>query len=562
MNSVFNQRKRAAAIRPAVTNTIEALELRTLLSVTVQGYVFNDLNGDGIRQDGEAFLAGRTVFVDLNHDGHREDGEPQTVSGDGGKFHFSLDPGTYQIRQVLPDGWAQTIPADNAPRTITVKADATPDTVVFGSRDTHGVITATVFRDLNGDGVRQDGEPGIAGVNVFLDLNHDGKHEDGEPIQSTSAAGMVTFAHLVPGTYSVDVVPPAHAQFTPPGGAVRQATVHTGGTESVLFGIDGRVAITGNVFNDINDDGHRQNNEPGLSGWTVYLDLNHDEKREDGEPTATTDAHGAYSLTHLAPGAYQVRLIGKDGWTQTAPAHGFAQSVHVEAGQTLPDVNFGVFHVPTTGTLFGRVFNDANGNGTRDAGEAGLPGWQVFIDTNNDQKHEDGEPILTTGAGGEYTFSNLPAGTYNVRVILKSGWQQTLPAHGAAQVISVTAGHTSDGGIFGVREIPAPSAVVEGMVFNDLNGDGHHEDGEPGLAGWQVYVDLNGDGKREDGEAIATTDSSGHYRLAHLPAGSYTLRLIAQAGWRQTAPANGAGQPVTLIAGQSVNGENFGVAHS
>src|SRR5262249_4821640 len=45
---------------------VEQLESRTLLSASILGNVWNDLNGDGVRQAGESGRAGVTVYLDQN----------------------------------------------------------------------------------------------------------------------------------------------------------------------------------------------------------------------------------------------------------------------------------------------------------------------------------------------------------------------------------------------------------------------------------------------------------------------------------------------------------------
>src|SRR5215212_9983390 len=66
------------------------------------------------------------------------------------------------------------------------------------------------------------------------------------------------------------------------------------------------------------------------------------------------------------------------------------------------------------GTITGSVWNDLNGNGTRDAGEAGVAGRTVFLDTNKNGRFDTGEVGRTTDPNGTYTFTNLTAGTYTV----------------------------------------------------------------------------------------------------------------------------------------------------
>jgi SdrD B-like domain len=79
-------------------------------------------------------------------------------------------------------------------------------------------------------------------------------------------------------------------------------------------------------------------------------------------------------------------------------------------------------------TIAGTVFNDANGNGKRDGGEAGLSGWVVYIDLNHDGKNDDGDPTATSSSTGVYKFTGLSAGTYTLRIVSKSGYHLTDPA--------------------------------------------------------------------------------------------------------------------------------------
>ncbi len=71
--------------------------------------------------------------------------------------------------------------------------------------------------------------------------------------------------------------------------------------------------ISGVVFRDYNLDGQQESAEPGLAGQTLYLDLNNNGVFDAGEPTATTDANGAYSFSGLAPGSYTVRQVAFGG---------------------------------------------------------------------------------------------------------------------------------------------------------------------------------------------------------------------------------------------------------
>src|SRR5262249_19132372 len=67
---------------------------------------------------------------------------------------------------------------------------------------TSGTISGTVFQDINRNGVRDAGEPGLAGQTVFLDLSGSGVLESADPTTTTDAAGSYQFT-VSPGTYTV-----------------------------------------------------------------------------------------------------------------------------------------------------------------------------------------------------------------------------------------------------------------------------------------------------------------------------------------------------------------------
>ncbi|WP_421656267.1 FG-GAP-like repeat-containing protein [Leptothermofonsia sp. ETS-13] len=84
--------------------------------------------------------------------------------------------------------------------------------------------------------------------------------------------------------------------------------------------------------------------------------------------------------------------------------------------------------VTKPGSLQGRKWSDLDGDRISDPGEPGLPGWTIYLDLNQNGILDTGEPSTQTDANGNYTFTNLTAGTYTVAEVPQSGWQQTFPA--------------------------------------------------------------------------------------------------------------------------------------
>jgi hypothetical protein len=86
--------------------------------------------------------------------------------------------------------------------------------------------------------------------------------------------------------------------------------------------------------------------------------------------------------------------------------------------------------VPAVGSIAGQLFNDLNANGSHGAGEGGLGGWTVFLDSNGNGNLDPGELAVTTNAYGYFSFANLPRGIYHLHEVVPPGWAETYPGPG------------------------------------------------------------------------------------------------------------------------------------
>jgi len=96
------------------------------------------------------------------------------------------------------------------------------------------------------------------------------------------------------------------------------------------------------------------------------------------------------------------------------------------------------------------------------------------------------------------------------------------------------------------------TATIQGLKFEDINGNGALNSGEPHLAGWNI--------KATDSAAnsqTTTTDASGNYSLTVAAPGTYTISELPQTGWTQTTPVGGT-YNLTVSPGQLVSSRDFG----
>ena len=729
---------------------------RPVATSEIHGVKWLDANGNGERDPGEPGLPGVTIYLDLNHNGRLDRGEPSQLSAldnpntpvdEAGRYWFTgLRPGTYVVREIVPDNHVQTFPGVGAEILATQKGsynpgvaldmdladvsaavndddsvDATVDVAVVwpdscgmilegqtamsivgnnllievngqqegelcadvvvtqiesvefesikpgrynviatlheDTEDGHGIPTRNVvgriavggpgqhvvtlgvdeivdgvdfgnqskdeavsihgekWLDRNGNGVRDRGEPGVAGVTIYSDLNLNGQFDEGEPHAVTMAddrntrineAGHYWLEGLKPGAHLItEILPDGFERtFPPPLDILAPWPLNEPYyfpnllPGQILTGIDfgnhpTKVeggSIHGRKWVDVNGNGMREPDEPGLPGVTIYLDANLNAQFDEGEQAVRTmrddpdtdfDEAGLYWLEDVEPGFYIVREVVPDGFVQTFPpiflcraifCTGRGHIVNVDSGQSLDGLDFGNQPVREPGMVHGRKWADRNGNGQRDEGEPGIPGVTIFADANLNGRLDRGEPRTTTmrddpdtdfDEAGLYWLHVIP-GAHLILEVVPDGFEQTFPnpareivhPYNLGHSVDVGPGEPIDGIDFGNQPVKRVAAV-EGIKWLDRDGDGERDRGERGLPGVVIYSDLNRNGQRDRNEPFTRTqrdhprtdvDESGHYRLEVTP-GEHLIREEVPRGFRQTFPAG----PTQVLDSQSEN---------
>ena len=214
-------------------------------------------------------------------------------------------------------------------------------------------VSGIKFHDLNANGLKDAGEPGLSGWTVYVDVNNDGVYQNAtEPSAETASDGTYTILGIAPGSWRVREV--GQSGWTNSFPATADAygryqsviLLSSGSLSGVDFGNWTPGSLSGINFHDLNADGLQDAGEPGLSGWTVYVDVNNDGVFQSAtEPSAVTASDGTYTILGIAPGSWRVREVGQSGWTNslpaTADAYGRYQSVILPSSGALSGLDFG-----------------------------------------------------------------------------------------------------------------------------------------------------------------------------------------------------------------------------
>ncbi len=121
------------------------------------------------------------------------------------------------------------------------------------------------------------------------------------------------------GTYYIGVTGFNNSVYNANTGAGRRAGATGNYQLNLSLAVPDPGEIRGVKFHDLNQDGVRDEGEPGLEGWRIYVDLNRNGQFDAAtEPFALTNADGEYAISIL-PGSYTVAEEPQEGWVRTLP---------------------------------------------------------------------------------------------------------------------------------------------------------------------------------------------------------------------------------------------------
>ncbi|MBC2319661.1 SdrD B-like domain-containing protein [Listeria booriae] len=424
-----------------------------------------------------------------------------------------------------------------------------------------GSVSDVMFEDLNGNGTQDAGESkGIAGIKVEL-------HNDQGTLvgtATTGADGRYSFTDLPDGTYYLHVdmstLPTDEKLYTTQG-------INGSDGNSTYFTITNGNAVTGFhfgfypneapklgsvsdvMFEDLNGNTSQDSGEKGVAGIKVEL------RNTQGELIAstTTGADGRYTFSDVSDGQYYIHVdlttIPKNEKLYTTEgingADGNSSYFTVSNGNAITGFHFGFY--PQQGAIQSYVYNDANGNGQKDGGEAGISGVHIALYDEAGAKVAD----ATTDSAGAYHFDALDPGRYYAKADIPADYKYQSSTYfgtdGTTGYFSVASQQTIHNELnLGLHTLD--NSAVSGKVTDAATG--------AGLANTRVELhDVQGN--LVDAQQ---TDANGNYNFTNVSEGNYYTKVIIPSGY-EYASSNGYGNDGNSNYIQ-LNGENTATGYS
>lgn len=392
----------------------------------------------------------------------------------------------------------------------------------YGGGNGEGTISGQKFHDLNNDGDKDPGEPGLSGweITIYKTPNFG----NGIRTMITDSNGNYEWTNVPHSNYVLCETPQSGwTQTAPSGGSTVDCS---NGTDGYSIDMPGGPASEDNTFTDVDFgnrtiedetitvtdvkyiDGERATAETAnntafnmFAEWRATnigngsgaFDLDVDGFNFDPTPyqaitspmtvgadyrlteqnvPTTCNGDNAFALDGYKVGNTEAQALAGPLWTNdNLNAH----LTNIQENKFILVMNRTCETTPT-GSISGMKFNDLNNNGTLDDGEPGLTGWTIrayYRPTQNTFEE------TITDVNGNYTFSDLALDQYNVCEATQVGWDQTFPAE--------TVDNHCPNNTFGYKT----DITEDGESFVDLN-FGNHNPPPPG--------DDNPPGNDDDGE--------------------------------------------------------------
>ncbi len=434
---------------------------------------------------------------------------------------------------------------------------------------TIGCVNITVsgykFEDHNANGVRDQGDHGLAGWTIIL------QGSAGTFTTTTDNNGYYLFEGLKAGLYQVrEESQEGWRQSYPAGEGFYNVSVSSAlSSVTADFGNYRPAHVYGYKYVDLDGSGTMDQGEPGLEGVRIFL------KDLSGNMVAETlsDADGYFHFEGLDPGTYGLYEDIPEGMFQSQPGYevGGFYSLTLISGDELGPKNFGNYYLTS---IEGFVYYDGTPPPKGVSGASILnerfpaPGVVVTgvrtgpapLKPTSDPTVLPGQSnfIAVTDDNGYFMVNGLLPGLYTLTVTPPNPYTSVITPNPLTEVL-VSGGYVEiEFGLF-YDSYAAPEvnkSSITGSVFADANGNGSWDfPAESGVASRSVSLI----GKSKRGTSITrttTTGSDGSYTFSELPEGRYVVSVQSVVGASVSYPHSSSH---VVVLGEN---QNIGLASS
>ncbi|MBC1944192.1 hypothetical protein HCA15_03840 [Listeria booriae] len=482
----------------------------------IQSFVYNDANGNGQKDSGEAGISG--VHVALYNETGTKVADATTDSSGAYSFN-AIKPGKYYAKADIPANYKYQsgtyFGSDGATNYFTVASEQTlRNELNLGLASLNNSAISGLVTDAATS-------TGLANIRVEL---HDVQGNLVTSVQ-TDSSGHYGFEGLQAGNYYTKVVIPSNYDFVSSNGYGSDGNSNyislNGSNTASNYAISLRKQANTTISGVINT--------PSGQGVSENVSL----YSVDGTlvKTVATSTQGNFSFTGIAAGNYYVKATIPEGYTFDS-SQGFGSdgnSYYLQADGTTNISNLRLTLAQKTGQIRSTVFNDLNKNGTQEVGESGVAGASVTLYSNTGAVVE----TTTTDANGLYKFETITPGTYYVKVTPPTGYSNlantAFGSDGVSGYISIAAQQT--------RTDMNAALVSTTVVATDLT-----------LNTTNINTTVNATGKVDATVQPANTTNK---TLSYTPADASIITVDANGNWT----AHKAG--TTTIAVKTTDGSNI-----
>jgi uncharacterized repeat protein (TIGR01451 family) len=440
--------------------------------------------------------------------------------------------GSYVLNEALEDGWVQTDPESGYYLFYAISGEVAlggdiEDVYMFGNF--HCVeILILKYWDRCSSGFYEPVSQG--GIDLpLVDWNFTITAPDGTVMSArTNETGYISFMACMSGTYIItEEDKEGWSHISPESGTLLVDVTSGDGLFEVRFGNYLHVDITIFKYEDVNSNGRYDVGlDRPIQGWNFSLE------GIGGYPiySGATGPNGYLVLTVNKSGLYYLSEESRPDWV---PTNGSLRLLDIISGTQFPVQEFGNFHKVH---ILVFKFDDINANGEFDGIEEfhvydqPIQGWNITL---WEYSVALGDWIPTayalTNESGLVEFVIDHAGWYAVTEEDRAGWFWISPALGY-YTFHVCSGEQEKYFEFANFKL----GTIFGCKYNDLDGDGQYDPGEPTMANWTITIQ----GRGPNGvimTRIVKTNETGCYMVTGVPPGLWTVTEEVKDGWVNTS---------------------------